>query len=140
MTLIEQYHSLLDRGWQRAFPQRRSRQRAIEHAIALPCVLGRRTITRVLGALGRASADWSADYKIFSRSRWEVGRLFTPVIDEYLKRYPSGPVKVALDDTNLRKTGRKIAGAGWQRDPLSPPFHVNLLYGLRFLQAALLFP
>jgi len=137
---MKQFRWLLETGWQAAFPQVRSRQRAIEHAIALPCVLGRRTISRVLGALGRTARDWSADYKIFSRARWDSARLFDAVLDEYLKRYPSGPVKVALDDTKLRKTGKKIAGAFWQRDPLSPPFHVNFLYGLRFLQAALLFP
>ena len=28
----------------------------------------------------------------------------------------------------------------WQRDPLSPPFHIHLQWGLRFLQASLLLP
>jgi hypothetical protein len=49
-------------------------------------------------------------------------------------------VGVALDDTKLRKTGRSIQQAFYQRDPLSPPFHVNLVLGLRFLQASLLVP
>lgn len=138
--LIHQFHSLLERGWQTAFPQARSRRRAIEHAIALPCVFGRRTISRTLGALGRTDCDWSADYKMFSRSHWEPDRLFDPVIDEYLERYPQRPVVAAIDDTKLRKTGRKIRSASWHRDPLSPPFHMNLIYGLRFLQASILFP
>jgi hypothetical protein len=33
-----------------------------------------------------------------------------------------------------------IQQAFYQRDPLSPPFHVNLMLGLRFLQASLLVP
>ena len=33
-----------------------------------------------------------------------------------------------------------IERAFFQRDPLSPPFHVNLMLGLRFLQASLLVP
>src|SRR5713226_339997 len=140
MTLIQRFHSLLDRGWQRAFPQSRSRRRAIEHAIALPCVFGRRTISRTISALGRSDRDWSGDYKMFSRCKWESERLFDPVIDEYLARYPKGPVTVAVDDTKLRKTGKKIKSARWQRDPLSPPFHLNFLWGLRFLQASILFP
>lgn len=41
--LIEQFRSLLERGWRGAFPGTRSQQRAIQHAIALPCVFGRRT-------------------------------------------------------------------------------------------------
>jgi hypothetical protein len=49
-------------------------------------------------------------------------------------------VGVALDDTRLRKTGRCIPQAFYQRDPLSPPFHLNLVLGLRFLQASLLVP
>lgn len=138
--LMQQFHSLLERGWQMAFPQARSLNRAIEHAIALPCVFGRRTISRTLGALGRTDRDWSADYKMFSRCRWEPERLFDPVIDEYLDRYPNRPVVGAIDDTKLRKTGRKIKSASWHRDPLSPPFHTNLVYGLRFLQASILFP
>ncbi len=47
---------------------------------------------------------------------------------------------MAIDDTKLRKTGRSIQQAFYQRDPLSPPFHVNLVLGLRFLQASLLVP
>jgi hypothetical protein len=137
--LIQEFHSLLERGWLSAFPGDRSRKRAIQHAIALPCVFGRRTISRTLGALGRWDHDWSADYKMFSRCRWKTERLFDPVIDEYLERYPRRPVIAAIDDTKLRKVGRKIPGASWHRDPLSPPFHMNFMYGLRFLQVSLLF-
>ena len=137
--LSQQLHTLLNQGWRLAFPQARTHRRAMQHAMALPCVMGRRTITRTLCALGRTERDWSADYKIFSRCRWQAEHLFQPVIDEYLERYGQGPVTVAIDDTKLRKTGKKIPGASWQRDPLSPPFHLNFLYGLRFLQASLLF-
>ena len=137
--LIQQFYSLLNSGWTGVFAQERTLERAIEHAIALPCVFGRRTISRTLGALGRCDQDWSADYKMFSRCQWKPERLFDPVIDEYLERYPKRPVIAAIDDTKLRKTGRKIKGASWHRDPLSPPFHLNFMYGLRFLQASLLF-
>lgn len=137
--LIQQFHSLLERGWRAAFPQTRSYSRAIEHAIALPCLFGRRTISRTVCALGRGDHDWSADYKMFSRCHWESELLFDPVIDEYLDRYPKAPVVAAIDDTKLRKTGRKIKSASWHRDPLSPPFHMNLVYGLRFVQASVLF-
>jgi hypothetical protein len=40
----------------------------------------------------------------------------------------------------LRKTGLCIEQAFYQRDPLSPPFHVNLMLGIRFMQASLLVP
>ena len=49
-------------------------------------------------------------------------------------------VGVAVDDTRLHKTGRCIEKAAFYRDPLSPPFHVNLVRAIRFLQASLLVP
>jgi hypothetical protein len=57
-----------------------------------------------------------------------------------LEHCPQRLVGVALDDTKLRKTGRSIPQAFYQRDPLSPPFHLNLVLGLRFLQTSLLLP
>jgi DDE superfamily endonuclease len=138
--LAEQLHSLMDQGWQSVFAQKRSHRRAMEHAMALPAVMGRRTISRTLCALGRSDQDWSADYKMFSRSPWQAESLFDPVIEDYLIRYPAGRVVAAFDDTKLKKTGKKIKTAFWQRDPMSPPFHTNLIYGLRFVQGSLLFP
>jgi hypothetical protein len=49
-------------------------------------------------------------------------------------------VPIGLDGTHLKRSGKKIKTAFWQRDPLSPPFQTNLLWGQRFLQAALLLP
>ena len=123
-----------------AFAQERSRTRAMELSLGTLCAFGRRTLSRSICAVGRQYQDWSADYKIFSRSSWEPDRLFAPVVNDYLLRYPDGPVCVAFDDTKLAKSGRKITSAFWQRDPLSPPFHVNFLFGLRFMHASLIFP
>ena len=138
--LVTQLYTLLAQGWQEVFAQTRTLRRALEHAFALPCVLGRRTLSRTVCALGRAYQDWSADYKIFSRSRWSAEQLFDPVFDEHLRRYPQGPIAVAFDDTQLAKSGKHIPTATWHRDPMSPPFRLNLIFGLRFVQASLLFP
>src|SRR6266478_4238070 len=51
---------------------------------------------------------------------------------------PSAPVRMALDDTLCKKSSARIPGVCMGRDPMSPPFHVNLLYGLRFVQASIL--
>jgi hypothetical protein len=47
---------------------------------------------------------------------------------------------VAMDDSLLRKTGRRIFGSGYRRDPMSPPFHVNFVRGLRVLQISAAVP
>jgi hypothetical protein len=139
--LCEQMTSLLKDACFGAFVQERSRIRAMELSLGTLCALGRRTLSRSICAVGRQHQDWSADYKVFSRSPWEPDQLFTPVVKEYLMRYPDRePVCLAFDDTKLAKSGRKIKSAFWQRDPLSPPFHVNFLYGLRFMHASLIFP
>lgn len=137
---IERLHSLLHSGWKDVFSQERTLHRAIEHAVATPCSLGRRTISRTICALNRHQQDWSADYKIFSRSKWNEDALFSPVIASYLKRYPTGSVPVGLDDTKIPKSSRKIKSVFWQRDPMSPPFHTNLILAQRFIQASVLFP
>jgi hypothetical protein len=138
--LIDRMLSLLQRSCQGAFAQSRSQRRASELSLGTLSSYGRRTLSRAICAVGRHHQDWSADYKIFSRSPWDADRLFDPVMEEYLRRYPTGPISVAFDDTRLRKTGRSIQSAFWQRDPLSPPFHLNLVYGLRFMGASLIFP
>lgn len=140
MTILNHLLYVLKDSFSEVFVQERTRRRAVELAIGSLCSLGRRTISRSICAIGRQDQDWSADYKLYSRSPWEMQNLFDPVFEDHRKRYPQNPIVIALDDTKLPKTGRKIESAFWQRDPLSPPFHTNFLYGLRFVQASLIFP
>jgi DDE superfamily endonuclease len=140
VTLAAQYLSTLDIAWKDVFADRRTHRRAMEHALAWPSAMGDRTISQDICMLGRSQKDWSADYRLYSRSRWNEQQLFEPIIEEYLNRYPTGPVVMPIDDTKIHKTGKHIPGASWQRDPMSPPFHANLIWGLRFLQASLIFP
>lgn len=138
--LAQNYASLLETGWHDAFAQKRTHKRAVEHALSLPMILGRRTISRTICSLDRADQDWSADYKLFSSRSWETEALFDPILKSYIKDCSRGPIAVAFDDTKIARCGKKIVGTSWQRDPMSPPFHVNFVYGLRFIQASLLFP
>lgn len=138
--LCDQLIRLMQEGYEDVFSQTRTRDRAIELSLGALCSLGKRTVSRAICAVGRQHQDWSADYKVFSRSRWEEDHLFDSALKEYVARYPIGPIPIAFDDTKLPKTGSHIPSAFWQKDPLSPPFHVNLLFGLRFMQASLLFP
>lgn len=140
MTIFDQLGCLFRDGFSRVFVQERTQKRAAQLAIGWLCSLGRRTISRSICAIGRQNRDWSADYKLYSRSPWRIQNLFDPVFEEHARRYPQDRIVIALDDTKLHKSGKKIKTACWQRDPLSPPFHTNLMYGLRFMQASLIFP
>jgi len=102
---------------------------------------GRHTITGMLSAAGREQQDWSADYRVFSRGRFKPSDMFGLVEGRLLERLPEGQAVVtALDDTKCRKTGTKIPGVSYQRDPMSPPFHTNFIRAQRFAQLSLMMP
>lgn len=126
--------------WREAFAQARTARRAQRHALGGLCTLGRRTLSRCLASTRQHLRDWSSDYVLYARSRWDAARLFRPAQRYSAEHSYPDHLAVAFDDTRLKKTGRKIPGAHYHRDPLSPPFHVNLLFGLRRLQASALVP
>jgi hypothetical protein len=135
--LLTEWLKLVAR-WEEVFSQQRLFHRARRLALGLLVGLGLRTITRALGAVGREQKPWSSEYRVFSRSPWAVRALFAPLIDEALGLQGDGPLVVAGDYTHVVRAGRKVQAAHWMRDPLSPPFHVNLVRGLRFFQLAML--
>jgi len=139
MLLLEKFHELLQ-PWRSAFPQQRTWQRAQRLAYGLLTCLRTHLTSNAICATGRQFLDWSADYRLFSRSPWDPHALFDPIFDHLAELLPSphAPVVAALDDTLCKKTGRHIPGATFARDPQSPPFHLNLCRGLRFVQVSVL--
>jgi DDE superfamily endonuclease len=109
------------------------------HLLAQLVCLGRHTLTGLLATNGQLQSDWSADYRLYSRQRIEPAELFSQVRRGVQRSLGSQEaLTVAMDDSILRKSGRKIPGVGYRRDPLSPPFHVNLVRGMRFVQLSAL--
>lgn len=139
MTLLEAFLAIAAQ-WRGVFPQRRTWRRAARQALGSLVCLGRHCLTRILWTWGGETRSWGAEYFLHARCQWDPQALFAPILRGALPYCPGRLVGVAVDDTRLRKTGRCIRQAFYQRDPMSPPFHVNLLLGLRFLQASLLVP
>ncbi len=136
MTLLEAFDELLA-STHPAFFQERVVARARQMAYGFAMAWGRHTITRALCALQTQFQDWSASYRLFSRSPWEPHGLFLPVLEQCLARSaPKAPITLALDDTTVKKTSKRIPGISYARDPMSPPFHPNLMTGQRFIQVA----
>ena len=103
--------------------------------------LGRRTVTGMLTASAQQGLDWSAAYRLFEQERFEGQALFAPA----LRAVSAGlgeqePLVALMDDTLIRKRGRKVHGAGWKRDPLGPPFCNNFIWGQRFVQLSVALP
>ena len=127
-------------AWRPAFARNRSHHRAVAQAFGTLASFGRRTLSRAIWALGHQQQDWSADYRLHARADWKPDRLFQPLLEKALPLCTGRYVAAAIDDTRLHKTGRHIQSAFYQRDPLSPKFRFNLMFGLRFLQISLLVP
>jgi hypothetical protein len=98
-------------------------------------------VTGLICAQGDQYRDWSRVYRLFEKSRFDIELLFAPVRRAIRTRIPSDmPIVAALDDTVIRKRGRKISGTAWRRDPLGPHFCNNFIWVQRFVQLSLLAP
>jgi hypothetical protein len=139
MSLLSEFLEIAQ-DWRSVFPQRRTYRRGVRQALGSLVCLGRRCLSRIIWTNGGQQRSWGAEYFLHSRCQWQPQQLFQPILKRALRYCPQRLVGVAVDDTRVRKTGRSIVQAFYQRDPMSPPFHVNLTLGLRFLQASLLLP
>jgi hypothetical protein len=118
-----------------AFGQRRIAQRAQALSLSSLLCLGRHTVTGLLTTCGCEFEDWSAEYRLFSRQRFPATDVFSVVRRGVLAELPPhAPLCVAIDDSLLRKTGIRIPGAAWRRDPLGPRFQTNFVRAQRVLQ------
>jgi len=114
----------------------RHARRLAQHVFSQLTCLGTHTITGLLTTCGKQFTDWTADYRMYRHGRVEADSLFAPVRRSLCQR-GKGPIVTALDDTRLRKAGKKTYGVKYMRDPLGPPFHTNLTLAQRFLQISM---
>ena len=102
---------------------------------------GRHTITGLLRLQDRTQQDWTADYRLYAQEHFQEDKLFGMLRAQVQDSLPAdAPLVTALDDSLLRKTGRKVSGVRYLRDPMSPPFHINFVRGLRVLQISAALP
>jgi hypothetical protein len=121
-----------------AFKQARTMERARELAYGFLTCSGRVTITGMLISIGKQFRDWTAAYRLFWGTRMNMDKIFEICTQASLEELvPSQMVVMHMDDTVIRKTGRKIPGTGWKRDPLGPAFHTNLIWAQRFIQTTI---
>ncbi len=139
MNLLKNLVTTLDL-WRPLFTKKQAFLKAKAHAVAALCLFGRATITNFAIFLGKAKTKPSSDYKLYSKCKWKTQDVFNPILKKCLDYIPDDFIAVGVDDTRLKKTGKKIPFTSWHRDPMSPAFCVNLIWGLRFLQFSILMP
>jgi hypothetical protein len=121
--------------------QQRGQDRLRSHLLAQLVCLGEHTITGLLSSTGQQFRDWSAAYRMYSRDRIDTSPLFQTVRRAAEDRLCNDePLVVAIDDSILRKRGRRIPGTAWRPDPLGAPFQVNFVWAQRVLQMAVALP
>ncbi len=116
-------------------------ERSRRHILSSLAGFGRHTITGLLRTQNRHQQDWTADYRFYSQERFDDEAVFErlrEILEGHLDQ--AQPLVTAMDDSLLRKTGRKVHGVRYARDPLSPPFNVNFVRGLRVLQISAALP
>lgn len=118
-----------------AFGQERIAERAEALSLSSLLCLGRHTVTGLLTTCGQEFQDWSAPYRLFSCDRLPIAEIFSVIRRGVLAELPSqAPFSVAIDDSLLRKTGIRVPGVAWRRDPLGPHFQTNFVRAQRVLQ------
>lgn len=112
-----------------------------QHMFGLLLCPNKSTLTNIICAKGGQHSDWTADYRLYSKERVDESVLFGSVRDSLIENLaPDEPLVVAIDDTITCKTGKKIFGCAWKRDPLGPPFQTNLIRAQRYLQFSASWP
>jgi hypothetical protein len=91
-------------------------------------------MTNLLTTGGRQFVDWTADYRMYSKERINCEKVFEQIRKEVYARNGRKLLITALDDSLLHKTGKKIPGVKFARDPMGPPFQVNFIRGQRVIQ------
>src|SRR5215213_2297802 len=73
------------------------------------------------------AAGWhhSRAHRFFSHARWSADQLGLCLLDLILALLVAdgAPVRLVVDDTLMRRSGRKVFGAAWHHDPLAPGRH-----------------
>lgn len=109
-------------------------RRLREHLLAHLVCPGRHTVSSLITVFGKQFRDWTADYSLYARDRVNEEVIFRQLRKEVeALGTASRPLCIAMDDTILRKTGKTIPGAAYRKDPLGPPFNLNLVWAQRML-------
>ena len=102
--------------------------------------LGRHTVSGMITSAGKQFMDWTSFYRLFSKQRIDISKLNDVCLEGAVEELDGGMIVTHMDDTIIKKTGKKIPGTSWRRDPLGPPFHTNFIWGQRFIQMSLAVP
>ena len=81
--------------------------------------IGKHKVSSAIRAANRCSTKhYSCFYRFFSRAQWSLDDLGLTLLALIITALPSSVVELVLDDTLVRRTGKKVALATIHADPL----------------------
>lgn len=81
--------------------------------------LGKHRVTDALRAAGRsATKHYGTYYRFFSRAQWSLDEFGLALLGLVIRLFPRVKVELVLDDSLMRRTGKKVALATMHADPL----------------------
>jgi hypothetical protein len=121
-----------------AFKTQQSWEKAREIIFGSINCHGRRTITGMLSGCGKQFNDWSSFYNLFSKMKIDTDKVLQ-IIQKFIVEEVDNQkyIYAHMDDTTIKKTGKRIPGTSWMRDPLGPKFRTNFIWGQKFIQISL---
>ena len=91
MTLLAAFLSITA-DWRSVFPQQRTFTRAVRQALGSLVCLGRRCLSRIIWTNGGQDRNWSSEYFLHSRCKYDPQQLFRPVLKQALDDEIGEPV------------------------------------------------
>ena len=102
---------------------------------------GRRTVSTALYVLGlQGRGDFALFHHVLSRASWSSLAVSRVLLDQLVRQLvPTGPLRLAIDETLERRWGEQIEALGVYRDPVrSSRGHFVKAKGLRWVSLMLL--
>lgn len=121
--------------------QARTADRFLTLTVGLQQTLGRHTITQVLQGVGRGECDWTADYALFQRARFDLDVGRRALLATILAALPrEAPLVVVPDATQLPRTSTALVGVGLGPCPRNPVWAPGLHLAQRWVGVSALLP
>jgi len=139
-TLLKNFLELLEAS-RKLFGQERVYQRVVALALAELFVFARHTVTQLLMSLGLVGSDWSGWYRLYSEERFPYEGASEVLFRETLRHVGEEELYVVGGDgTQTPRSSRKLEGAGWLRNPRTPPFMIGIHAAQRWFNGSWLMP
>jgi hypothetical protein len=121
-------------GLRAACRQERTWQRVVVLWCGALVNLGRQRLSQVIVTVGHGDHDWTSWYRLFNQGRIDWSRAQAQLVAGLCAELGADdPLVVGLDATQLPRTGAKMPGIGWGRNPRNPAWKPGIWRSQRWV-------